>query len=81
MRSRCLLHNNKLKDFKKFAIAEGYDVEPTVGAWEVLRLRMRDPAGTNPPLIYYVRARGDHLTVMDGEPLALVQRYLKERAR
>jgi len=81
MRSRALLHKNKLHDFTVFAIGEGYLVEHTKGAWEVLRLRLPDAAGTNLPLIYYERARGDHLTVMAGEPLALVQRYLIQRGR
>lgn len=81
-RRRDLLHRNKLEAFRTWALANGYREYPVSpkSAWEVLRLEKIDPAGNCPHLVFYVRARGDHITTY-GDGTALVQCWLALRNR
>ena len=64
--SRDRLHPNHLPEFVAYAATRGYEVEPTRGVYE--RLRIRKPDGR--PIIFFQRDRTDHLTVpFDGAEL------------
>ena len=75
MRSRCLLHKNKLEDFEKWLAAHGWVLEPAVGEWEILRARK---PGKNGVLLVYDRLNvKEHYTVF-GESMEAVHRFIHE---
>lgn len=63
MANRHTLHINKLEDFKKWLIKDGWEMETPKGLYEVLRARKY---GRNNPLIVYGKADAkEHLSIMD----------------
>lgn len=74
--TRCQLHTSKLLDFTDFCSRKGWWVEPTVGEYEVLRMRKE---GNKIPLLVYRKAKvTEHYTV-SGVALIMVAAYLKEK--
>lgn len=79
-RTRNLLHYNKLNEFVKWAESQGYELEPSPpeAHYEVARLRQPNLSGTNLPILFYKRARTDHVTT-HGEGTELVEKWLNEK--
>lgn len=76
MRSRALLHKNKLDDFSDFLKSRGWTLEQPVG-YEVLRAFHPSVRG---PLLLHERLTGDHYTAW-GLSLQLVLDYLRQKRR
>lgn len=63
MANRHTLHINKLEDFKKWLIKDGWEMETPKGLYEVLRAKKYR---RNNPLIVYRKAdTKEHLSIMD----------------
>ena len=63
MADRRLLHKSKLELFKKWLIADGWNIEETKGDYEVLRARK---ATKKRPLIVYSKLEAkEHYSVMN----------------
>lgn len=75
MRTRALLHRNKLEDFKKWLLANGYEYKENQGTYEILRWKGK--AGQPIPMIYD-RDRGDHLTASNSA-YSFVRRFIRQR--
>lgn len=77
MRSRSLLHLNKLADFKAFCASRGWREESIKGPYEVLRMTRT----CSSPLIVYARnGATEHLTVA-GVALEIARAFVRERTR
>lgn len=76
MADRATLHRNKLADFAAWAEGQGYEREKTRGEYEVLRLRK----APSPPLIFFARLGGDHVTFQN-PARDLVWRFIRENRR
>lgn len=74
MRTRSLLHRNKLEAFAAWCLGEGFSVERNKAVYEVLRVRV---PGVAQPVLVYDRSRGDHLTLF-GLGERLVRRFIRE---
>lgn len=79
-RSRSLLHENKIEEFAAWAIADGFDREPTKGVYEVLRLRWREKIDGRrmQPYIFFKRDRSSHVT-SQAEGTQLITRWLRSK--
>lgn len=74
MATRNLLHKDHLEKFKVWLVGDGWTIEKTVGAYEVLRARK---PGREHPLIIYTKAGAkEHYTVM-ARDFGVVQAFLK----
>jgi hypothetical protein len=73
-RARNLLALTKVVDFAAWAVCQGYKVEPTKGAYEVLRLRKKGES----PVLFFRRDRGEHATSY-AEGTTLVQQWINTR--
>lgn len=75
MANRNTLHINKLEDFKEWLIKEGWEIESTKGAYEVLRARKQ---GRKSPLIVYGKSDAkEHLSVMDRDE-GVIRAFLRD---
>jgi hypothetical protein len=72
MANRCLLHQKKLSTFRKWLVAEGWELHPVKGDFEVLRAKK----GKQWVVVYFRIGTDVHYTVMDKD-VALVRRFLK----
>lgn len=79
MADRATLHRNKLVAFAEWAEGQGYEREKTHGEHEVLRLRKLQSPSV-PPLLFFVRIGGDHVTIPD-KAHGLVRRFIRETRR
>jgi predicted RNA binding protein YcfA (HicA-like mRNA interferase family) len=76
MRSRCLLHKNKLEEFEKWLKARGWVMEPTKGTYEYMRATHPKKKGT---LLVYARENiKEHYTVF-GESLDAAHQFIREQ--
>lgn len=73
MSDRSTFHASKLAAFVRWAKSQGYESQPTKGAYEVARLAHQDSGDA--PLIFYKRDRTDHVTVPVGAT-SLVRRFI-----
>ena len=72
------LHENKLDDFKAYALARNRTVCPTKGEYEVLRLRF----GKKPLMIFYQRdGKSQHLTASGRHADQFVTEYLNDKKK
>lgn len=76
MRSRCLLHKNKIDEFAKWLFERGWKKEDTKGFYEVLR--MRHPRHKDPLIVYYRLNAKEHLTV-HGVALEMSRQFVREK--
>lgn len=75
MADRSRLHINKLEDFMKWLIKDGWKFEEPEGTWEVLRARKE---GRQNPLIVYTKMNAkEHLSVMDRDS-GVIGAYLRD---
>lgn len=77
---RDLLHSSKLEDFLDWVTQHGYLMRdtPPKAVYEVARFYKYDPSGTDPDIVIYRRATGDHLTLCE-DGVHLVQRWIRSR--
>lgn len=75
MRSRCLLHKNKLDQFEEFLKKNGWIIEETKGVWEYLRAKHPDRSGYLQ--VYGRNKMKEHLTVF-GEGINIAHRFIQE---
>jgi hypothetical protein len=81
-RRRDLLHRDRLHEFRLWAARNGYVIEPTKGAFEVLRVR---EAGGGAPIIFHERGSNtsgngdgsDHITAT-GKGVRMVLDFLHD---
>lgn len=74
--TRCELHTSKLREFAEYCTTKGWVEEPTIGEYEVLR--MRRSTNKLPLLIYRKLRQTEHYTV-SGVALILVAAYLRDK--
>lgn len=74
IRSRCLLAINKLDDFKKWLVEDGWDIEEPKGLYEVVRAKK----SKRWLLIHQRMYAKQHVTVMEKD-FGVVWKYLKSR--
>lgn len=75
MATRNLLHKNKLDDFKRWLVKDGWKIEPTKGLYEVLRARK----GNKRPLIIYARDNSKEHVTVQARDVYIVKAYLRDR--
>ena len=74
MAVRDVLHKNKLEAFKKWLIADGWELQDLKGTYEVLRARK---VGKDRPLIIYSKMDAkEHLSV-DKRDMGVVGAFLR----
>ena len=73
MAERCILHKNKLNQFREWLFLRGYAIESPKGEYEVLRAKK----GLNTVIIYERLNAKEHLTVPQKD-YNLVRQFLKE---
>ncbi|MEK3718934.1 hypothetical protein [Paenibacillus sp. FSL R7-0333] len=71
--SRNTLHRSKIQEFREWLAEDGWSLEPTKGAYEVLRARKGKRL-----LLIYDRHEGDHLSYAD-KFAGIVQAFIKAR--
>lgn len=75
MATRSVLHMNKLDEFKKWLVSDGWTIEPVKGDYEVLRARK---ASRKIPLVVYQRNRAkEHLSVLDKD-MGVIGAFLRD---
>lgn len=83
MANRHILTVSQLNDFKEWLISDGWEIQKTVGEWEVLRAIKQ---GKKHPLIVYSKLKTNndtllvHLTVLDRDE-HIIWQYLKSKRR
>lgn len=73
MAERCILHKNKLPQFREWLFSKGFVIESTKGDYEVLRAKK----GKNTVIIYERLNAKEHLTVQQKD-YRLVRHFLSE---
>jgi hypothetical protein len=78
-RTRNLLHESKLEDFKRWLLTQGYELMhvPDSSKYEVMRIKAKSVFAM-PSISFYQRTRTEHITTY-GLGTQLVVRWLKER--
>lgn len=78
-RTRNLLHETKLEDFKRWLLLNGYELMriPEQSKFEVMRIKQKSVYAM-PSISFYKRERTEHITTY-GLGTQLVVRWLKER--
>lgn len=81
MANRHILAISQLDDFKKWLVSDGWEIQKTVGEWEVLRAVKQEKKH---PLIVYSKLETNndtplvHLTVLDRD-VHIIWQYLKSK--
>ena len=73
MAERCLLHRNKLDLLKWWLSSKGYEIQPTKGAYEVLRANK----GKDTVIIFKKDGAKEHLSVQQKDH-TLIRRFIRE---
>lgn len=76
MAKRAILHKNKLDDFKKWLVEDGWKTERLKGNYEVLRARKQDHK--HPLIIYDRNNANEHYTVLERDA-GIISAYLNTR--
>lgn len=74
-RSRSLLHEKHLPDFRRWLQERGWTIEPNIGDFEVLRARHPK---VKHPIIFHQRFDTEHVTAIDFG-LKLAGQFVRER--
>lgn len=77
MRSRNILHLNKLDDFTAYAEARGFFSDETRGEFEVLRLRHHFPHKAT--MLFFKTLKNVHVTAQGERAVKLVNEYIADK--
>lgn len=74
MANRCMLAINKLENFKQWLLEEGWNLEPVMGFYEIVRARK----GKRVLLVYRKNEIKEHVSVPDSS-MDVVKKFIQHR--